>query len=181
MLHKEQALLTVIDVQDVLMPHDHEIVEAYLRQVNKLIQAAHILQFPILVTEQYPEKLGITTECVLKTLGDTPRLPKIEFGCLANAAFVAQLKNARRKQLLLVGMETHVCVLQTALEALEQGYEVYVVVDAVVSRRKSEYSIAMNRMRGAGVCCVSTEMALFELLRKSGTPEFKAMLPLVKE
>ena len=181
MLDRKKCALVVVDIQDVLMPKSEEVVEQYLSRLIKLIHAAQALDMPILVTEQYPERLGITTPRVIEALGDVPRLPKMEFGCLANDAFRQALKATEREQLLVVGMETHVCVLQTALQAVMDGYDVYIVRDAVVSSRKSEYQAALDRMRQEDICLVTTDMAIFELLREAGTPEFKKMLPLLKD
>lgn len=180
MLNKKDAVLVVVDIQDILMPKSVEVVEEYLGRSVKLIRVARMLEMPVLVTEQYPERLGSTNDRVLDALGDVPRLPKLEFGCLANDAFKAALEATGRRQLLLIGMETHVCVNQTALEALELGYEVYIVRDAIVSGEKAEYKAGLARMKQAGAVPVTTDMAIFELLRKAGTPEFKAALPLLK-
>lgn len=180
MLRKEDTVLVVIDIQNILMPKAREVVEAYVAQCAKLIRVAKALEIPVLVTEQNPDRLGGTCEEILEALGEAPRLPKLEFGCLANSAFREALESTGRKQMLVIGMETHVCVMQTALEALAQGYEVFVVRDAVVSARKSDFKAGINRMRQEGVICASAEMAIFELLRKAGTPEFKSVLPLIK-
>ena len=181
MLRKEDTLLVVIDIQDILMPESDKVIRNYLKQSRRLIQVMQSLELPVLVTEQYPERLGTTNAELLEVLGETARLPKMEFSCLANAAFHEALEKTGRKQILIVGMETHVCVLQTALEALAEGYEVYVVRDAVVSSRKSEYKAALKRMTQAGVVVLTAEMAIFELLRVAGTAEFKKLLPVIKD
>lgn len=121
MLMKENSVLVVIDIQNILMPKDQEVTAAYVAQCAKLIRVARTLEIPVLVTEQNPNRLGGTCEEILDTLGETPRLPKLEFGCLANAAFRDALEGTGRKQVLIIGMETHVCVMQTALEALRPG------------------------------------------------------------
>ncbi len=180
MLVQEDALLLVVDIQDVLMPADAETTRKYLDQSVKLIQAAHILDVPIIATEQNPERLGGTNARVVEALGAAPRLPKIEFGCLANEGIARALRDADKKQLLIIGMETHVCVMQTALEAMEKGYEVFIVADAVVSSRKDEYKAGLARMTQAGTVLVTVEMAIFELLRRAGTPAFKGILPIIK-
>lgn len=180
MLMKENSVLVVIDIQNILMPKAQEVAAAYVAQCAKLIRVARALEIPVLVTEQNPDRLGGTSEEILEALGEMLRLPKLEFGCLANAAFREALEATGRNQVLIIGMETHVCVMQTALEALAQGYEVFVVRDAVVSSRKSDFKAGINRMRQEGVVCVSTEMVIFEWLRKAGTPEFKRVLPLIK-
>jgi nicotinamidase-related amidase len=181
MLDRKECALVVVDIQDVLMPKSEEVVAQYLSRLIKLIHAARTLDMPILVTEQNPERLGGTTARVVEALGDVPRLPKMEFGCLANEAFRQALEATEREQLLVVGMETHVCVLQTALQAVLDSYDVYIARDAVVSSRKSEYKAALERMRQEDVYVVTTDMAIFELLGAAGTPEFKKMLPLIKD
>ncbi len=180
MLIKEETVLVVIDIQEVLLPKDKEVAESYIGRAAKLVRVARALNVPLLVTEQNPERLGGTHAEILDVLGDTPRMPKLEFGCMANPEFREALQQTGRRQLLIVGMETHVCVMQTALEAVAEGYEVFVVRDAVVSARKSDYKAGLARMLQEGVRCVSSEMAIFELLRKAGTPEFKRVLPLIK-
>lgn len=180
LLDREQAVLVVIDIQQVLLPKDAAVAGAYLANAAKMIRVARALGMPVLVTEQYPERLGGTVDSVVAELEGLPRLAKTEFGCLANEGFRAALDALGRRQLLLVGMEAHVCVCQTALAALAQGYEVFVAADAVSSTTAAEYRFGMDRMARAGASVVSVQMAVFELLRAAGTPEFKALLPLLK-
>ncbi len=180
MLECAQTLLVVIDIQDKLMPRQETVAEGLLANSIKLIHTAHTLSIPIVVSEQNPEKLGGTNARVAEALRGAARIPKMEFGCFANPDFVESLEGHRRKQLLVIGMETHICVMQTVLAALEAGYEAYVVRDAVVSMERREYEAGLERMTRAGAVPVTTQMALFELLRAAGTPEFRAMLPLLK-
>ncbi len=180
LLDREKAVLTVIDIQEVLLPKDADRTEAYLANATKMVRAARILDLPVLVTEQYPGRLGGTISRIADELEGVPRLPKTEFGCLANEGFRTALAALDRPQLLIVGMEAHVCVSQTALSALAEGYEVFVAADAVSSSTPEEYRFGIDRMARAGVTIVSVQMAIFELLRAAGTPEFKAMLPLLK-
>lgn len=180
MLEKEESVLVVVDIQDILMPKSVEVVEEYLAKAEKLIRVALALDIPVLTTEQNPQRLGATNARILEALGDTPRIPKMEFGCMANKTFSNALEATGRNQLLLIGMETHVCVMQTAVQALDEGYEVFVVSDAVVSARKSDYKAGLRRMEQEEVLLVSTEMAIFEWLREAGTPEFKGALPFIK-
>ena len=180
MLNKDKAILVVVDIQDVLLPKSKDVVDVYLRQAERMIRMVGALEIPVLVTEQNPERLGVTNAGIRDALGDVAAIPKIEFGCLANEAFRTALAESGRMQLLVVGMEAHVCVLQTTLDALAAGYEVYLVSDAIVSSRKKEYKAGMARMQQAGASRVTVEMAIFELLRKAGTPEFKQVLPFIK-
>lgn len=180
MLTKERAVLVVVDVQDKIFPKDDGVVEKTLDQTVKLIQVANALKVPVLVTEQYPERLGATNEKVSAFLDDVDCIPKMEFSCMANDAFLGELESLRRTQLLIVGQETQICVLQTALGAMEAGYQAFVVRDAVMSQQKQEYKAGLHRMESAGAQIVTTQMAIFELLGEAGTPEFKALLPLLK-
>lgn len=181
MLDREKAVLAVVDIQDVLMPRpESEETHLFLRQSAKLIQCAKTLDIPLLVTEQNPAKLGGTHAGIAEILGESPRIPKLEFGCMANPEFLAAFGALKRPQIIIIGMETHICVMQTALGALEGGYEVFVVQDAVASMDPVEREAGLVRMRRTGVTLVTVQMAIFELLRAAGTPEFRAMLPYLK-
>lgn len=180
MLERDKSILLVIDIQDKLLPKDAAMAERFLAKAIKLIRSAQCLHVPILVSEQNPEKLGGTNARVSEALGDIRRTAKMEFGCMANAEFRDALAATGRRQLLATGMETHVCVMQTVLAALEAGYEVFVARDAVASMEKDEYQAGLERMSGAGAALVTVQMAVFEWLRAAGTPEFRSMLPLLK-
>jgi len=180
MLDAGRTVLLVIDIQDKLFPPAGSAADELIAAAQRLVRCAKCLRIPILVTEQNPEKLGGTNARVSEVLGDAPRYSKMEFGCLANAAFRKALEDLERGQLLLVGMETHVCVMQTALVALDSGYEVFVVRDAVLSAYEKQYHAGLERMDRAGAALVTAQMAMFELLRKAGTPEFKQLLSVLK-
>ncbi len=180
MLDRTQAALIVVDIQDVLMPKNAEVVEEYLGKLVKLVHSAQALDVPVLVTEQNPKRLGGTNARVAEAFGDGPRIGKMAFGCFGEPAFCQALEEMGRRQLIVCGMETHVCVMQTVLTALEQGFEPFVVRDAVVSMHKPDFKAGLERMAQAGAALVTTQMAVFELLRAAGTPEFKKMLPLLK-
>lgn len=181
MLMDDQAALVVVDFQDKLMPDKQDVVAAFLDNAVKLVTVAKRIGLPVLVTEQYPERLGGTTPRVAEALGaDVPRIGKTEFSCHANAAFRDALDACGRRQCIVMGMETHICVMQTSLGLLEAGYEPFVVQDAAVAMKKSEHKAGLDRLRQAGVPLVTTQMAIFELLRAAGTPKFKDLLPLLK-
>lgn len=180
MLERSTTALIVVDIQDVLMPKEAAVTAAFKASACKLIHCAQCLELPIVVTEQNPEKLGGTNETVLETLGDGPRLSKMEFGCFANTGFCEALEATGCTQLLVTGMETHICVMQTILQGIELGHEMFVVRDAVASMHKADYKAGLYRMAQAGAQLVSAQMAIFELLRAAGTPEFRRMLPLLK-
>lgn len=179
MLDRDACALVVIDYQEKLLPKIHG-AEAVAEQAVKLIRFARELGLPILWTEQYPKGLGRTVAPITEELKGCTPIEKTAFGCLGDAAFSKFLEDTGRKQLLLTGIEAHVCVMQTGLAALEEGYEVYVPRDAVGSRSEKEYEAGLKRLEAAGAEVVTTEMAMFEALREAGTPEFKRVLPLIK-
>ncbi len=179
MLDRNAVVLMVIDYQEKLVPKILG-VDTILEKAVKLIRFARELEIPILCTEQYPKGLGSTVGTITAELANVPRLEKTAFGCLGDPKIAQTIGNTGKKQLLLTGIEAHVCVMQTALAALTDGYEVFVPRDAVGSRIESEYEAGLHRLEKAGAELVTTEMALFELLREAGTPEFKKALPLIK-
>jgi len=179
MLRREDTVVVVIDFQEKLTPRIAGL-GPLLEQAVRLIRFARELELPVLVTEQYPRGLGPTIPEVAEALGKTAPMAKTAFGCLGDGAFAEALAGTGRRQLLITGVETHVCVMQTALQALEQGYEVFVAQDAVGSRSPTETVAGLARMTRAGAEPVTVEMALFELLREAGTPEFRRVLPLLK-
>ncbi|MBN2308282.1 MAG: hydrolase [Candidatus Hydrogenedentes bacterium] len=179
MLDRHSVVLTVIDFQERLLPKIH-CAGAIVRQAVRLIRFGRELGLPVLWTEQYPKGLGPTVAEVAGELAGMAPLEKTAFGCLGDAGFAAALEGTGRKQLLITGIETHVCVLQTALAAVAAGHEVFVPRDAVGSRTVSEYEAGLERMARAGAEIVTAEMAMFEVLREAGTPEFKRVLPLLK-
>ncbi len=180
MLDSAHTALLVVDIQDKLFPPMPEVVESMLGASVKLILGARQLGLPIFAAVQNPEKLGGLNNRISEALGEVRPFPKMEFGCLANEGFRTAVEASGRRQLLVVGMETHVCVLQTVLAALEASYEVYVARDAILSMHHAQYQAGMERMIQAGAVPVTALMALFELLRAAGTPEFRGMLPLLK-
>ena len=179
MLSLDDAVLLVVDFQDGLLPRIQAGQAAIDRSV-KLIRFARDLDVPIVWTEQYPKGLGSTNEKVAAELDGLEPIEKVSFGCFGKTAFVASLAATKRKQLLVVGIETHVCVLQTVLVGMDRGYEAFVARDAVGSRHAGDYEAGLARMAAHGAQIVTVEMAMFEMLREAGTPEFKKALPLIK-
>lgn len=181
MLDKGLAALVIIDIQDKLLPKKEELRETLVANTAKLITAAQLLGLPILVTEQYPEKLGATIPRLLEQLGDAPRIGKVCFSCLAAPEFLNALQSSGRNQLILAGIESQVCVMQTALDALKRGYQVHIPHDAIASASdKTQHKTAIRRMEQQGAQITTTLMTLFELLRAAGSPEFKELMPLLK-
>ena len=179
MLHRDTTVLVVIDFQERLMPKI-PVAEPVLGNAVKLIRFARELALPILLTEQYPKGLGRTVPEIAAELEGVVPIEKTAFGCMGDSAFVEALEATGCKQLLMTGVETHVCVMQTSLAALDAGYEVFIPRDAVGSREKYNYKAGLARMDRAGAQLVTTEMAMFELLREAGTPTFRRVLPLIR-
>jgi len=178
-LDLEDTLLVVIDFQEKLtskMKYREKIME----NIKRFIAASKILNFPFLITEQYPKGIGHTEKEVIDFLPEYKPLEKVYCSCYRDEGFLGALERSGRKSLILVGIEAHVCVLQTSLDCLKAGYTVHVPSDAVSSRSKHNWKTALDMMRDAGVVVTSTEIAIFQLLKKSGTKEFKDMIPYIK-
>lgn len=180
MLTLDNTALIVIDVQGKLaqLMYQKEILFANL---HRMIKGAQILEIPIVWTEQVPDKLGQTTPEIHRLLIETTQpISKASFSCCGHQPFMEQLRPLNRRQILLSGIETHICVYQTAIDLLEQNYEVEVVTDAVSSRSTENRQVGLMRMQEAGARLTTTEMALFELMRTAEGPKFKAIAKLVK-
>ncbi|NJP04947.1 MAG: hydrolase [Chloroflexaceae bacterium] len=178
-MHIETTVLVVVDVQGNLAQAMYQKKEL-LQNLTKLIRGARALDLPIMLTEQNREKLGPTLPELLEWMPDVTPINKMSFSCYGDEAFVQELRATRRRRVLLAGIETHVCIYQTALDLLHHEYTVDLVVDAVSSRTEQNRQIGLERLGNAGVYLSSTEMALFELLRVAQGPAFKAILPIVK-
>jgi nicotinamidase-related amidase len=181
-LEAEQCALIVVDIQQKLLPPIFN-KEMLVRNSQLLVRLAKILSIPIMMTTQYSKGLGATVPEVTSLVPDVTAIDKLEFGCFGSDAFRAGLKSfpGSRNTLLLCGMETHICVMQTALGALNDGYLVHVASDAVSSRTEWNWRIGLDRMKVAGAVISSTEMMMYELLRCSGTAQFKEMLSYLKD
>src|SRR5580698_1661134 len=170
-LTPQNTALVVIDVQEKLMNVMLRRDEM-LASIQKLIGAARVLQLPTLVTAQYIKGLGpVCTEIVQATPGVTP-LEKMTFSCCGSEEFLHAVKDLRRQRIILCGIEAHVCVQQTAID-LMKDYFVYVTADAVCSRHEIDYTVTIERLRDCGAVITTVESAVFELLRESGTEQFK--------
>jgi nicotinamidase-related amidase len=180
-LEAEQCALIVVDIQEKLLPPIWE-KERFVRNAQLLIRLAGILKIPALVTTQYAKGLGSTVPDIASLLPGTPPIDKLTFSCFGSDVFCSLLKRlpGQRTTALLCGMETHICVMQTAMGALREGYLVHVASDAVSSRTELNWRIGLDRMRAAGAILSSTEMMVYELLRASGTSAFKELLPYLK-
>src|SRR5260370_9186289 len=180
-MEAEQCPLIVVDMQEKLMPAIWE-KERLVRNVQLLIRLAGILKIPALLTTQYGKGLGNTVPDIASMLPDIPPIDKLMFSCFGSDVFCSLLKRlpGQRTTILLCGMETHICVMQTALGALRDGYLVHVAADAVSSRTELNWRIGLDPMGAAGAIVSSTEMMIYELLRSSGAPAFREMLPHLK-
>ena len=180
-LEAEHCALVVIDIQEKLLPPIFQ-KEQLVRNAQLLIRAAGILKIPTLVSTQYAKGLGGTVPEVAALLPGAAPTDKTMFSCFGSDLFCGLLKRlpGQRNTLLLCGMETHICVTQTALAALREGYLVHVASDAVSSRTEWNWKIGLDRMRAAGAVISSTEMMIYELMRASSSAPFKEMLPYLK-
>jgi nicotinamidase-related amidase len=177
-LEAERCALLVVDIQEKLLPPIFQ-KEQLVRNSQLLIRAASVLKIPAVMTTQYAKGLGKTVPEVTSLLPETEAIDKDRFSCFGSDTFCGLLKRlpGNLNTLLLCGMESHICVMQTALAALREGYIVHVASDAVSSRTEWNWKIGLERMRAAGAVISSTEMMIYELMRSSSSPAFKEMLP----
>ncbi len=179
MLKIDDMVLVIVDVQGKLATLMYNREEFY-RNVMRMIAAARVLAIPIIWNEQIPDKLGPTIPEIKAALSDAAPLVKRTFSCCGNGEFNTRLESSGRKQVLLVGMESHVCVYQSTLDLLEAGYEVYAVADAISSRSLENKEIGLGAMKEAGAKITSVEMALFEALRVAEGDQFRQIIKIVK-
>ncbi len=178
----DSSALVVIDVQEPFAKAMEE-RERVTRNIATLVQVARITDVPVVVTEQNIERLGPTVpelSAVLSELDLYDPINKVTFSCCSEEAFVQRVYDMGRDTLLLTGLEAHVCVQQTALDAMNLGYKVHVVSDAVTSRHRQDWTVAMDKLRMAGAIVSSTEMLAYELLGRGGTPQFKEAMHYLK-
>jgi nicotinamidase-related amidase len=179
LLDKDQAALVVIDLQEKLLPaidgHDGVLKNSLL-----LLRLAEVLSLPVVLTTQYAKGLGATVPEVRAAAPGVEPLDKVSFGCFGDEAFLGRLRGLGRPQLLVAGIESHICVAQTVLGALDAGHAVHVASDAVGSRSAANRQVGLARMERAGALLSSTEMAVYELLRRSDGQAFKQLLPYLK-
>jgi nicotinamidase-related amidase len=179
LLCSKRTLLLVVDVQQRLAPViDRN--DTVMANCARLIEGCRVLGVPLLVSEQYPRGLGETVEHLRSLASDDEVAEKITFSCLRDRPLAERMAESGRDTLLVCGMEAHVCVTQTVLDALDEGYHVQVAADAVGSRCPDNRTVALARMAREGATVTTTESALFELLKKAGTVEFKKISKLVK-
>ena len=173
LMERDQSALLAVDIQERLLPHIHE-GQAVLDHAVWLVRVAQKLGVPVMVTEQYPKGIGPSVAVLRGQTFPENVAEKLHFSCVA-AKCLERLPGAERPQVVVAGTESHVCVLQTVLDLRAQGREVFVVAEAVGSRRPSDKELALARMRASGIHIVSREMVAFEWLRQAGTEEFRAI------
>jgi len=179
LLKPEKTALLIIDIQEKILP----VISNYQRVVDntiKLIKGFKIIGLPIYYTEQYPKGLGPTVSSITEELGDLKPFDKMSFSCSGAGDLFEEFKKKNLSQIVVCGIESHVCVQQTVLDLIENGFQVNLVADAVSSRKEIDYNTALQRMRQHGAEVTTTESILFELLNICGTPQFKDISKIVK-
>lgn len=179
LLTRNNAALLIIDVQEKLLAVMQD-KEKIVQNILKLIDFARIIGLPIIMTEQYPKGLGPTIKEIRKKISEIVPIEKTAFSCFGGEGFKEQLKKNNISTLIITGIESHVCVCQTALEAMDNNIRVCVISDAISSRTRDNYQIGLGRMRDNGAIISSTEMLMFELLKDAKTGEFKKAQILLK-
>jgi len=179
MLDKDNAVLLVIDVQGKLATLMHENQKLFTN-INRMIKGARVLNIPIIWTEQTPDKLGETVIEIKNELEGIELLTKKTFSCSGGPGFKEKLNKLNRKQIIITGIETHVCVYQTCMDLLRSHFEVHLVTDAVSSRIESNYILGIQRIKEAGAILTSVEMSLFEMLKVAEGEQFKEIIQIVK-
>ena len=181
LLQSEQCALVVVDIQEKLLPPIFN-KDELIKNSQLLIRVANILEIPVVVTTQYVQGLGAVVPEISSLINHVRAVDKLDFSCFGSNDFRSLLKSlpGNRNTVLLCGMEAHICVMQTVLGALNDGYLVHVATDAIGSRVRWNWDIGIDRMRAAGAVISTTEMMIYELLRCSGTEEFKQILPYLK-
>ncbi len=179
MLDIQKCCLVVVDVQGKLAQLMYG-RETLFKSIETIIKAAKLLTMPVIWCQQCPASLGTTVSSIAKLLTDNEPIDKASFSCCDQEQFITKLNTLARQQVLLCGIETHVCIYQTAVELLKRGLEVSVIADAVSSRSLENKQIALERMKTEGVKVSCVEMALFELLRTAEHPQFKQIAAMIK-
>lgn len=178
-LNQKDSALVIVDIQEKLaavMKERQQVIDNVLH----LIETARLLNIPIILNEQYPKGIGHTVPEIKAALDTYQPVEKLTFSCCGQPDFLSKLASTNRKKIILCGMETHVCVLQTCIGLLKEGCIVHVVKDAICSRTKDNFKTGIEFMRNTGAVITSTETVLFQLLEKSGTEEFKMISKRIK-
>ncbi len=180
LLSREQSVLVVIDLQKSLLK-TIKVGQEIADNIKLLVQIAQTLEVPILYTTQNAEKLGGVIPELETLVGDTPVMDKLCFSCAGSDEFMKQLQSLGRAQIVLAGIEAHICILQTALDLVKAGYTIHTPYDAIASRQKRDWKYALLRLAHSGVIVSSVESVIYEWLQEAGTDLFRSVLPLLKE
>jgi len=178
-ISKDNTVGIIVDIQERLFPHMYK-NEDLERNVEILIKGLELLEVPLFVTEQYSKGLGCTIPSVIETLNTYEPIEKISFSCCDESRFLGELNLLNKKYIILAGIEAHVCVLQTVIDLVENGYHPVLVEDCVSSRKENDKKIAIDRMRHEGAIITTYESILLELCRVAGTDTFKKISGLIK-
>ena len=178
-LSKDNAALVITDIQDRLAAV-MKVREDVIKNCLHLIELAKMLNIPVVLTEQYPKGLGPTVNEIKEQLPVYQPIEKLTFSCCEEPNFLNEIKKLNKKSIILTGMETHICVLQTCIGLLKEGFHVHLVRDAVCSREKENWKTGVEFMRDSGAVVTCTETVLFQLLKVAGTEEFKAISKRIK-
>ncbi len=178
-IRKEDSVAVIIDIQERLFPYiyEHERLE---RNVNILVHGLQFMDIPIIITEQYSKGLGSTISTISENFDSFHPVEKITFSCCDESKFLTEINRLNKKFVILAGIETHVCVLQTVLDLIAIGFTPVLVEDCVSSRKKNDISIAIERIKQEGAILTTYESVLLELCREAGTEVFKAISKLIK-
>ena len=180
MLEQHNSILTVIDMQEKLIKASYE-SDIIAEKAKKITKAASILSIPTIITEQYPKGLGQTHEEIKRAVSNKAvYLEKTSFSAVREESFQSIIKQLPQKQIILCGIETHICVLQTAIELMQKGYEVYILKDCCSSRTQEEKDIGLELLKQYGIKIVSVEIVIFEWLKSSKHTNFKEIQSLIK-
>lgn len=179
LIEMSNSILLIVDIQENLFPkiRNHEIIKKNSIILSKTFE---LLNLPIYLTEQYPNGLGKTINSLAKELKTISYFEKSSFSCAAESLLVQSLQNQKRNQILILGIETHICILQSVFDLRQKGFELFVIQDAVGSRNQNDHNSALKRFSKFDINICTTEMAVFELLRNSKHPKFKEISQLVK-
>lgn len=180
LLRPDDAMMVVVDMQEPFLRNIWQ-REHLIKNVSILLEASKLLRVPIVPTQQNTARMGgFVPELAMRLPKECVPFDKMCFSCVGDDVALSEIQRSGCKQIILCGVETHICISQTAHDLIALGYQVHIIADAVSSRRQSDWEIGLSRMEKAGGIVSSTETAIYELLGEAGTPEFKAVLQLIK-
>ncbi|MBN1903834.1 MAG: hydrolase [Deltaproteobacteria bacterium] len=179
MLDIKNTILAVIDIQGNLALAMHD-KESLFKATGQLIKGIKCLEIPMILTEQNPKGLGPTIPEIRELIPDLIAIPKISFSCCNEKTFMEEVKKINKRQILISGIESHICIYQSTINLLDMGYEVHIVTDAVASRDPKNRELALRKMERMGATMTCVEMALFELMRTAEHPRFRDIVKIIK-